>query len=54
MSATSAPFGLRPVYSPSGTVRPTAMSILTGYATNIFQNQPVKIVPLSIVTACCA
>ena len=47
MSATSAPFGLRPVYSPSGTVRPTAMSILTGYATNIFQQQPVKIVPSS-------
>lgn len=47
MSATSAPFGLRPVYSPSGTVRPAAMSILTGYATNIFQNQPVKIIPSS-------
>ena len=47
MSSTSAPFGLRPVYSPSGTVRPVAMSILTGYASNILQNQPVKIVPSS-------
>ena len=43
MSATSAPFGLRTVYSPSGVVRPIAMTILTAYATNILQNQPVKI-----------
>ena len=43
MSATSQPFGLRPVYSPSGVVRPVAMSILTAYGANILQNQPVKI-----------
>lgn len=43
MSATSAPFGFRAVYSPSGVVRPQAMTILTGYAVNILQNQPVKI-----------
>lgn len=43
MSATSQPFGLRPVYSPSGVVRPVAMSIITGYGSNILQNQPVKI-----------
>lgn len=43
MSATSAPFGLRAVYSPSGVVRPQAMTILTAYASNILQNQPVKI-----------
>lgn len=43
MSATSQPFGLRPVYSPSGVIRPVAMSILTGYGSNILQNQPVKI-----------
>lgn len=47
MSATSAPFGLRAVYSPSGTVRPAQYTILTGYATTIYQNQPVKIVPSS-------
>jgi hypothetical protein len=47
MSTTSAPFGLRPDYHPSGVVRPTAYSILTGYASNILQNQPVKIVPSS-------
>ena len=43
MSASSTPFGLRPDYSPSGVVRPTAYTCLTGYASNIFQNQPVKI-----------
>jgi len=43
MAASSTPFGLRPDYSPSGVVRPTAYTCLTGYASNIFQNQPVKI-----------
>jgi len=43
MSTVSQPFGLRPSYSPSGVVRPTAYTILTGYASNILQNQPVKI-----------
>lgn len=43
MSSTSQPFGLRPAYSPSGTVRPTAYTILTGYSTGILQNQPVKL-----------
>jgi hypothetical protein len=43
MSSTSQPFGLRPAYSPSGVVRPTAYTILTGYTSNILQNQPVKI-----------
>ena len=47
MSTVSQPFGLRPSYSPSGVVRPTAYSILTGYTSNILQNQPVKIVPSS-------
>lgn len=43
MPSTSAPFGLRPVYSRSGVVRPEAMTIASGYASNILQNQPVKI-----------
>jgi hypothetical protein len=43
MSTTSQPFGLRPAYSPSGTLRPAAYTIVTGYAANILQNQPVKI-----------
>jgi hypothetical protein len=41
----NAPFGLRPVYSPSGVVRPTAFTIASAYAQNIFQNQPVRIAP---------
>ena len=44
MSSTSAPFGLRPVYSPSGVVRPTAYSVAANYSTTIYQNQPVKLV----------
>ena len=44
MSSTSAPFGARPSYSPSGVVRPTAYSILSTYAAYIYQNQPVKLV----------
>lgn len=43
MSTVSQPFGLRPSYSPSGVVRPTAYTIATGYASNILQSQPVKI-----------
>ena len=43
MSTVSQPFGLRPSYSPSGVVRPTAYTMVTGYGTNILQNQPVKI-----------
>lgn len=43
MSTTSQPFGLRPAFSPSGVVRPTAYSIASGYAANILHNQPVKI-----------
>jgi len=46
MSTTvNAPFGLRPSYSPSGVVRPTAFTCASGYAQNIFQNQPVRIAP---------
>ena len=45
MSSVSQPFGLRPSYSPSGVVRPTAFTIENGYAANIYQNQPVRIAP---------
>jgi len=47
MSSTSAPFGLRPAYSPSGIIRPTAYTIRSGYGSDILQNQPVRIVPSS-------
>ena len=43
MSSTSAPFGLRPAYHPSGIIRPTALTIETGYTSNILQFQPVKL-----------
>lgn len=43
MSTISRPFGLRPAYSPMGTVRPTAYTIASAYGTTILQNQPVKI-----------
>jgi hypothetical protein len=44
MSTTSAPFGLKPVYHPSGTVIPISGTITTGYASNIFQYSPVAYV----------
>lgn len=43
MSSTSAAFGLRPAFHPSGIVRPTAMTIASGYGANILQFQPVLI-----------
>ncbi len=43
MSTLSAPFGLEADYHPSGIIRPARYTILTGYATGILQNQPVKI-----------
>ena len=43
MPATSAPFGLRPVFHPSGTIRPVGTTIASAYNTAIFQNQPVAI-----------
>jgi hypothetical protein len=48
MSASAAPFGLRPDYHGSGgTIRPTSYTITSGYGTNILNNAPVKIVPSS-------
>lgn len=43
MTATSAGFGFRPVYSPSGVIRPEEFTdgILSGYATSIFAGDPV-------------
>ena len=42
MTASYNPFGLRPVYSPMGIVRPFSGQIKSGYATDIFQYQPVR------------
>ena len=44
MSATSAPFGLRPAFHPSGLDRAQALAdgITSGYGSNILKGQPVK------------
>jgi len=44
MSSISAPFGLRPAYHPSGTIRATAGTITTGYNANIFLGAPVGVI----------
>lgn len=43
MSSTNAPFGMRAAYSPSGIIRPVASTITSGYNTDIYTGQPVKI-----------
>lgn len=45
MSATSAPFGLRPAFHPSGLDRAQALAggIASGYGTDILKGQPVKL-----------
>jgi len=47
MSATSAPFGLRPAYFPTGLERAQALAngITSGYATNILKGQAVQYSP---------
>jgi hypothetical protein len=44
MSATAAPFGLRPVYHPSGVIRQEALAsgILSTYGTAIYTGTPIK------------
>ena len=44
MSATSAPFGLRPAYHPSGFDRAREYVISASYATPIYKNSPVALV----------
>jgi hypothetical protein len=44
MSAVAAPFGIRPVFSPMGTVRPGPLAqIESGYATAVYHNGPVAV-----------
>lgn len=43
MSAFAAPFGLKPLYHPSGIIRPKAADLASGYATNLFQYTPVAL-----------
>lgn len=44
MSSTSAAFGFRPSFHPSGQMRPKAYTIASTYAANIFAGDPVKLV----------
>ena len=56
MSATNAPFGLRPAYHPSGLDRATALAdgIVTAYSANIYKGQPVKMATTGVIQAAAA
>lgn len=56
MSATSAPFGLRPAFHPSGLDRAQALAggIASGYATAILKGQPVKYVTAGTINVAAA
>lgn len=54
MSQVFAPYGLLPAWHPSGILRPMAGTILSGYATWIFQNAPVAIAADGTITAAAA
>jgi len=51
MSATNAPFGLRPAFHPSGLDRATALAdgIVSGYGSAILKGQPVKYVTGGVI-----
>lgn len=55
MTATSAGFGLRPVFHMTGgTIRPTEGVIASGYGSNIFLNSPVALLDGSLTLAAAA
>jgi hypothetical protein len=59
MTATAAPFGIRPLYSPTGIVRPgpggsSGPQIESGYATALYQNSPVAISAAGYLVAAAA
>ena len=56
MSATSAPFGMRPAFHPSGLDRAQALSggIATTYASDILKGQPVKMVTAGVINVAAA
>ena len=51
MSSTSAPFGMRPAFHPSGLDRAQALAngIVSAYANNILKGQPVKYVTGGVI-----
>ena len=56
MSSTSAPFGLRPAYHPSGLDRASALAdgILSTYSTDILKGQPVKMATGGVIQVAAA
>ena len=56
MSATNAPFGLRPAYHPSGLDRATVLAdgILSTYSSNILKGQPVKMATTGVIQVAAA
>ena len=49
MSSVSAPFGFRASYHNSGQIIAKAYTIASGYAQNVFQGDPVKLVDTGVV-----
>ena len=49
MSATSAPFGFRASYHNSGQIIAKAYTLASGYAQNVFQGDPVKLVNTGVI-----
>ena len=47
MSTVASPFGLKPAWHPSGTIRQQEGTIISGFGTAIFQFSPVRITDLT-------
>lgn len=56
MSATNAPFGLRPAFHPTGLDRASALAdgILSTYASDILKGQPVKMASTGVIQVAAA
>jgi len=56
MSATNAPFGMRPAFHPSGLDRASALAdgIVSAYSTDILKGQPVKMASTGVIQVAAA
>lgn len=56
MSSTAAPFGLKPIYHPSGLIRPVVLTdgILSTYSSAILKGQAIKMATTGVIQACAA
>ena len=50
MSSVSAPFGFRASYHNSGQIIAKAYTIASGYAQNVFQGDPVRLIDAGVIT----